>query len=114
MPDARPCAPGTHLWEYETTLTPPVSGRGNVTIHRCRKCSYSWDGAAFTARAQTQDGRTIAETVLLTERTPTPREAAGAVVGHYTGVSIPGVKNVEARNRRLRRRLSRRLGQRPR
>ena len=57
VPDTQPCEPGTHLWEYEATLTPPVSGRANVTIHRCSRCSYSWDGAAFTTRVKTPDGR---------------------------------------------------------
>ncbi len=110
MPDTQPCEPGTHLWEYEATLTPPAGGGGNITVQRCSRCSYSWDGAAFTTSVKTPDGRTITETTELIERTPTPREAAGAVVDHYTGESIPGVKNVEARNRRLRHRL----GQRPR
>ena len=96
-----PCPPGQHQWQYETTLTPPVSGSSaNATVYRCLTCSYSWNGA--TAGLREGDTTLVVE---LIERTPTPEEAADAIVAHYTGESIPGVKNVEARNRRLRRRL---------
>ena len=102
---AASCVPGSHDWQYEITLTPPVSGSHlgghNITVYRCAICSHSWDGAT----ARYWDG-TTAELIY---RTSTPQEAVNSIIDHYTGESIPGVKDVAARNRRLRRRLRSRI-----
>ena len=99
MTYAPPCNQDSHDWVYEGTLTPPISGShlggSNITIYRCTRCQHSWDGTELNG-------------LPLVERTPAPAESAEAIVDHYTGESVPGVKNVEARNRKLSRRLHKR------
>ena len=96
MTYAPPCDQDTHDWVYEGTLTPPISGShmggSNLTIYRCSRCQHSWDGAESNG-------------LPLVERTSTPAESAAKVADYYTGESIPGVKNVKARNKKLTRRL---------